>query len=192
MKHWRLYAWLHDGLGNNGWLTLLILASIGPMCCLDALGLLGEDLPPPPAHNPVVRNLVQQSAAEEYGGIPTKLDIQATPAVAEKNYLVMGRGSAPAFEEGFSIDMDGNVELGPRATPDEAAKLFWKAISMNAPPVCSPPPPVQLCQAVPCSMVVGERSVTLSADDLAVVMDKLRGLEAENAHLHQLLGATRP
>ena len=91
-----------------------------------------------------------------------------------------------------SIDMDGNVKLGPRATPDEAAKLFWKAISMNAPPTCPPPPPVQLCQAVPCSMVVGERSVTLSADDLTVVIDKMRRLEAENAHLHALLGATRP
>mgnify|MGYP001590399392 CR=1 FL=1 len=191
VKHWRLYAWLHDGLGNNGWLTLLILASIGPMCCLDALGLLGEDLPPPPAHNPVVRNLVQQSAAEEYGVIPTKLDIQATPAVAEKNYLVMGSSGSPSYDVVFSIDIDGNVELGPRATPDEAAKLFWGAVSMNAPPTCppSPPPSPRSYSFAPGQKVCAEEAMAASLHERD---RRIAVLEHENAHLNRLLGATRP
>jgi hypothetical protein len=52
------------------------------------------------------------------------------PAPPVKEYIITAE-SKGAFV--VSIDMDGNVELGPNAKPDEAARQFWEAVARTMP-----------------------------------------------------------
>ena len=61
-----------------------------------------------------------------YSGVTTPA---AEFQVAEEKLVSFTDGS----REIFSIDAEGNVELGPGVTPDQASRDFWKLVKVNQP-----------------------------------------------------------